>query len=31
MAVLYEADLTGTVETAMKACTKRADELATRS
>ena len=31
MAVLYEADLAGTVETAMKACTKRADELATRS
>jgi pyrroline-5-carboxylate reductase len=31
MSVLYEADLTGTVETAMKACTKRADELATRN
>lgn len=31
MAVLYGADLAGTVETAMKACTKRADELATRN
>ena len=31
MAVLNGADLAGTVETAMKACTKRADELATRN
>ena len=31
MAVLYGADLAGTLETAMKACTKRADELATRN
>ena len=29
--VLNGADLAGTVESAMKACTKRADELATRN